>query len=77
MSPELCAMVETIQRLQLLAQSATLTFLYRGLSAVIPCELLPMFSADEVVRAIIPDSMYILYIYFMYVCMYVCMYEWL
>ena len=49
MSPELCAVVETIQRLQLLAQCATLTYIYRGLSAVIPCELLPMFSADEVV----------------------------
>lgn len=48
LSDSLVDLVETIQRLLLLSQSASLTALYRGLTAVIPCELLNMFSADEV-----------------------------
>ena len=40
-------LVETIQRLLLLSQSPPLTYFVKGLSAVIPCELLAVFSAHE------------------------------
>lgn len=49
-------LIETIHRLVLLSQSTSLVSLHRGLSSVIPLELLPIFSPEEAEKMLCGES---------------------